>query len=897
MAREAIIKLGQKITDRIGVKVTEKDPEYWGLAGIITDEEANMLLNMKVRKPMRIDELVKKTGIEKNKLEEMLKDLAIKGMVEYNWENEDHEKQYILPMFVPGSAEFMVMNVSQVEAHPEIADFFEQMTRIPLEKVTCMVPPGGSGVGMHVIPVEKAIDTTQKSASVEHISHWLNKYKDKYAVGQCSCRVQQRVRGEGTGEIEGELCIGVGDMADFIVETKRGRYIELDEVLAILKRSEENGFVHQITNIDGEDKIFAICNCAPGVCNALRTSQLFNTPNMSRSAYRAHVDSDKCTACGECARVCPVGAAKLGQRLETKNGKIEYPISELPDRTKWGKDKWNPNYRDTQKINCYDTGTSPCKTACPSHLSVQGYVKLASMGRYMDAIELIKEDNPFPAICGAICNKRCETECTRGLIDSAVSVDEIKKFLANWELKEENRYIPECLNHEGKEFSQKIAIIGAGPSGLSCAYYLRKRGYKVTVFEKESRAGGMLLNGIPSYRLEKDIIDAEIDVIKKMGVEFKFNTEVGKDVTLADLRKEGFKAFYIAIGLQNGRSVGLENEDAMGIESGVSFLRRIALNDKVKLNGKTLVIGGGNVASDVARSAVRAGSDKVTMICLEQRDQMPAAKDEVLEALEEGIEIINGYGPKEIKVKDGRVSSLVFKKCLSVLDENKRFNPKFNEEDTIEIEVDNLLLSVGQSIELGDLLTKESVEVSPRGTILGDKVTQQTSVDDIFVGGDAYTGARFAIDAIANGKNASESIHRFVNKGQSLTLGRDLREFISLDKNRVVIEEFDNAKRQTPKHTTYDLSSFRDNRELLTEEQVVTEAKRCLGCGLSVVDLNRCIGCGLCTTKCKFDAIHLERDIPEASRMRKAEDKLKGILPYAAKRAIKIKYDSIMGKK
>ena len=264
----------------------------------------------------------------------MVDHLVWVGLIEMTRENPDHHKQYNVPIFVPGSAEFMMMNDELTAQHPNLATFFNLMTQMPLEGVTPMIPPGGAGVGMHVIPVEKAIGEESQSVSVEHISHWLNKY-DKYSVGQCTCRKQQTMRGEGSGEINGEFCMGVGDMAEYCVDRGMGRYITYDEVLEILERAERHGFVHQITNIDGEDKIVAICNCAPGVCNALRTSQLYNTPNMSRSAYRAHVEHEKCVACGKCVEVCPVGAAKLGQKLCTKHGKIEYPLTLLPDETKW----------------------------------------------------------------------------------------------------------------------------------------------------------------------------------------------------------------------------------------------------------------------------------------------------------------------------------------------------------------------------------------------------------------------------------------------------------------------------------------------------------------------------------------------------------------------------------
>ena len=895
--RKLILKLGQMITDRIGHKVTVDDPEYWGLAEVLTDEMAEVCLSMKVRKPMTLEEIAKKSGKDKDRVQKLLDEMSVIGMIEYNWENEDRHKQYVLPMFVPGCAEFMMMNKKQTEEHPVIADFFENMSRLPLEKVTPMVPPGGSGIGMHVIPVEKAIPAHQESASVEHISHWLKKYKDKYAVGACSCRRQQRMRGEGCGEIEGDLCIGVGDMADYLVETGKGRYIDLDEVMEILERAERNGFVHQITNIDGEDKIFAICNCAPGVCNGLRTSQLFNTPNMSRSAYRAHVEKEKCVACGKCVEVCPVGAAKLGQKLCTKHGEIKYPKALLPDTEKWGRDKWDPDYRDHAKINCYETGTSPCKTACPAHLAVQGYVKMAAEGRYMDALKLIKQDNPFPAVCGAICNRRCEDACTRGTVDKAVAIDEIKKFIAEKELHEEHRYVPLCENHEGKQFEQKIAVIGAGPAGMSAAYYLRTKGYPVTVFEKEKRPGGMLLNGIPSFRLEKSVIEAEIDVLRQMNVEFRCGVEVGKDITIPELRTEGYKAFYVAVGAQGGRLAGVPGEDAAGVQTGVDFLRKInlaeeveMLPDDIRLSGRTVVIGGGNVAIDVARTALRAGSESVGMYCLESLAEMPAAADEVAEAREEGIVVWNGWGPKEILADNGKVKGIVLKKCVSVFDENGRFHPVYDENECITVECENVLLSIGQSVEWGELLKDTVVEFNPNGTAKADPVTYQTKEPDIFVGGDVYTGPKFAIDAIAAGKQGCESIHRFVHEGHSLTLGRDLRQFVELDKDDVVIEEFDNAKRQIPgRKAGIAKDSFRDLRSVFTEEQVKAEAARCLGCGATVVDENKCIGCGLCTTKCEFDAIHLSRDLPEMSTMRKAEDKLKGILPYALKRAIKIK--------
>ena len=556
--RELILKLGQKITDRIGHTVTAEDPEYYGLEALVTDEMAEVALKMKVRKPMTLAQAVKATGKEEKVLEELLQEMSNIGLLEYNWENPKHEKQYVLPMYVPGSAEFFNMKLDQIKEHPEVASFFERMAFLPLQKVTPMVPPGGAGIGMHVIPVEKAIETENESVSVEHISHWLDKYDGKYAAGPCSCRYSRGVLGEGCADDPEDWCIGVGDMADYLVETNKGHYITREKVMEILQRAEDNGFVHQITNIDGEDKIFAICNCNVNICNALRTSQLFNTPNMSRSAYVAKVETKDCVACGRCVEYCPAGAVKMGQKLCTKDGTITYPKHELPDNTKWGPEKWDMDYRDNNRINCYDTGTAPCKTACPAHIAVQGYLKMAAQGRYTDALALIKKENPFPAVCGRVCNHRCEDACTRGTVDQAVAIDDVKKFIAELDLNSDTRYIPPVVQPSNRgTFPQKIAIIGGGPAGLSCAFYLAARGYKPTVFEKNERPGGMLVYGIPSFKLEKNVVDAEIEVMRELGVDIKCNMEVGKDISLDELRAQGYQAFYIAIGCQGSRKAGI----------------------------------------------------------------------------------------------------------------------------------------------------------------------------------------------------------------------------------------------------------------------------------------------------------------------------------------------------
>ncbi|MDO4518967.1 MAG: FAD-dependent oxidoreductase [Eubacteriales bacterium] len=895
--REPLAKFAKHVTDRAKVKlgkekITKESPEYWGLYNLITDEQCEIALRMVKRHPRTLADM-KKICPEytEEQLLKHLEEMSYNGVVEWNYENPQHEKQWILPMYVPGSAEFGNMNADVLERFPEMGAFFERMSRIPLEGLTQMVPMGGSGVGMHVIPVEKSIEMENTSSSLEHISYWLKKYDGQLAASPCSCRRSRRTFDEGCADDPEGWCVAVGDMADYVVETnKGGRYITKEEALAIFKQAEDNGFVHQITNIDGEDKIFAICNCNVNVCYALRTSQLFNTPNMSRSAYVAHVDKENCVACGRCVEVCPAGAATLGQKLCKKDGsEVLYPKMPLPTEQKWGREMWTEDYRDINRINTHKTGTAPCKTACPAHIPVQGYLKMAAQGRYDEALALIKKYNPLPAICGHVCNRRCEDACTRATVDEAIAIDEVKKFVAMQDLQKEESYVPKkIIPRILGGFDEKVAIIGAGPAGISCAYYLAEKGYKPTLFDKNKKPGGMVTYGIPSFVLEKDVVEAEVDVLRKMGVDIRLGVEVGKDITIAQLREQGYKAFYIAIGCQGGRGVNVPGEDSIGVMKGVDLLHTVIDDESYKLEGDTVVIGGGNVAIDVSRTALRCGSSKISQVSLETRDIMPALPEEIELAESEGIEFFGGWGPKEILSENGKVTGIIFKKCTQVKNAEGRFDPKYDENETMTIKCSNVILSVGQATVWGDLLKDEAVEFRGPAPV-ADSITFQTTVPDIFVGGDMLYGPRFAIDAIACGKEGAISIHRFVQPNSSLTIGRDPNYFVELDKNDIKFPDYDHTGRQTAglKKAADSKLSFRDQKLVFTEAQVKAETARCLGCGASIVDPNKCVGCGLCTTKCEFDAIKLTRDNPDASTMRKAEDKLKYILPNGAKQALK----------
>ena len=909
--QKSYAKLGKKITDVVKHKlggVTANDPEYWGLREMLTPEMVDMLNKMKVRKHYTLDDLIKlHKGVDPKHVEEVYEQMSVIGIIEYDYGDnythnlkDDHPipnapkiKRYKLSFFVPGSAELFNSSVDRIEKNPAVTSFFERMTFIPLAGITQMVAPGGMGIGMHVIPVEKAIDAQQEAITLERISYWLDKYEGHIAAGICSCRASRAVLGDGCTDDVNDWCVQLGDMADYAVETNRAHYITKERALEIFELAEKNGYVHQITNIDGENKIFDICNCNVRICNALRTSMLFNTPYLSRSAYTSKVDRNKCVACGKCVEICPAGAVKLGQKLCKKDGsEVKYRHSILPDKVRWGEYAWDENYRDTQVAsNTFDKGSSPCKAACPAHVPIQAYLALAKEGKYREALAMIKTENPFPSVCGRVCNKRCEDACTRGTIDAPVSIDAVKKFVADLELADKERYVPEKLVQSvyGK-WDEKIAIIGGGPAGLSAAYYLAEMGYTPTVFEKNAVPGGMLTYGIPGYKLEKDVIEAEIDVLRKLGVEIKCGVNVGEDITIDQLRKEGYKAFYIAIGCQGGKRPGVKNDTAEGTDIAVSYLRD-SYEHRESFTGDVVVVGGGNVAVDCARNAHRLGAASVKMFALESRDIMPASKEEIAETLEEDIAVENGWGPKEVLTDEsGKVTGIIFKRCTSVYNAEGKFAPEYDENDTVQVKADKIVFAIGQSIEWGKLLDGTKVEFWHGNYPVADKFTYQTAEEDIFVGGDVYTGPKFVIDAIAAGHEAAESLHRFVRPKAHMTIGRNKRAYTPLDVNDISVPDYDHAGRQEAgmDNSEDHRISFKDLHKTLTAEQVRIETSRCLSCGASYVDPNKCIGCGLCTTKCQFDAIHLIRDNPKCSDMRIAEDKVTGLLKYQTARIGKI---------
>jgi heterodisulfide reductase subunit A-like polyferredoxin len=537
-----------------------------------------------------------------------------------------------------------------------------------------------------------------------------------------------------------------------------------------------------------------------------------------------YVDIDKCTACGECSKVCPIDVPNLfDEGLRDRKAVFKLYPQAMPSA--FAIDK---------------RGTAPCKATCPAHVSIQGYVALINQGKYREALELFKSAHPFPAICGRVCHHPCEGVCTRGDLDEPLAIQHLHRFIADLDLDDKSRYVPQP---EVKR-DERVAVIGSGPAGLTAAYYLAWKGYPVTVFEKLPVAGGMMSVGIPAYRLPRDIIAEEIKVIEEMGVEIRTGVSFGEDITLESLKNEGYRAVFMATGLHLSRRLNVPGEDHEAVLKGVDFLRETALGNSVPVGERVVVIGGGNVAVDVALTAKRSGGKDVTLVCLEKRDEMPAWDYEIEEALEEGIKIVNSLGPTRFMVEAGRFAGVEFKRCTSVFDENGRFNPAYDESDISSVEADTAIVAIGQAADLG-FAEAQDIAVSPQGGLKADPVTLETPLDGVFAGGDVFYGPKSVVDAVNCGKEAAESIHRYIN-GLDVREGRD-KEW-SYEKPET--EGLDKAARVAMRTLPVEgrEGSFGEIALGYTEDEARQEARRCLECGI-------CSECYQCVSACLAGAI------------------------------------------
>ncbi len=853
--RPNILRLASKISleSMTYTGLGYQDPEYRMLDALVTDEMCEVMMHLRLEENRSVEEVARRAKKSVEHTQEQLEKLCAAGIVRIRI--RDGVTYYYYPIWVPGIMEGVLSVKEQCEQNPDLAACFEEYTR---RRTPLLAPFMDAGMNLvRVIPVQSAIENNSRRASYEEVRNLVEK---AYAisVGPCSCRRSRRLMGEGCGHLEDDMCMYLNDNAINYTRYGDHRMIDKEEAYEILSRAEANGLVHELNVAPGYEDTTAICNCCACSCFALRIATYFRAPDAVRSNYVACVDPEKCVACGQCVENCQLNAVKLGQKLSGQSTSIPRPAETARNTLLWGKNHFDPDYR-TQRTDVTEAGTAPCKTACPAHIGVQGYLKLASEGRYTEALQLIKKENPFPAVCGRICNKPCEQACLRASVDEAVAIDEVKRFIADHDLNDETRFIPPLLNQIGKAYPEKIAVIGAGPMGLSCAFFLAEKGYPVTVFEKEDKPGGMLVLGIPEFRLEKDVLNAEIDVLRQMGVEIRCGVEIGKDITLADLREQGYKGFCLAIGAQKSAPLQIPGEELSGVLGGVDFLRQINLGKRPELGKRCAVIGGGNVAMDVCRSAVRLGAE--TMILYRRdRESMPADPEEVEQAMAEGVQFCFLTSPVELLGEDGRLCGVrVERMALGEADEKGRRKPVgTGEYETIT--VDSVIAAVGQTVDWGGL-DLGALEKNERGLAKADALTCQTAQKDIFTGGDVYSGPSFAINAIAAGKQAAISLHRFVHEGQTLDFGRDRRDYRELNRSeaRLTVGGFDRSHRQVPGYNEALAKSFSDGRVSFTEEQVKKECARCLSCGTAVVDEFMCVGCGVCTVHCRFDAIRLEK--------------------------------------
>src|ERR1017187_8744034 len=549
-----------------------------------------------------------------------------------------------------------------------------------------------------------------------------------------------------------------------------------------------------------------------------------------------------------------------------------------------------------------------CRVGCPVSTDSGGYVQAIAQGRYEDAYIIARQPNPFASICGRVCAAPCEAKCRRGAIDAAISIRALKRFVCERfgvesEVFDLGRVYPN-LRQKGRESfggGRKVAIVGAGPAGLSCAHELALMGFAPTVFEAQNLAGGMLVLGVPEYRLPREIIQAEIKAIESLGVEILYNRRLGRDFSLPDLKRQGYEAVFLGIGAHKSRELGIEGVQLDGVLRAIDFLLNVSLGYRVSLGRKVVVIGGGNVAFDVARSvvrqtekfagmgeaelrgalhqaasaleqltarepeapdevrlaldvareAIRKGVPEVHMYCLESLDEIPGAHDEIEEAEKEGIRLHTRFGPKRILGSDGKVSGIELVKASRVFDENRRFNPQFIEGSEETVDCDTVVLAIGQSADLAWIRPEDNLKVTPRGTLQTDPATMATSRPDVFAGGDVAFGPRIIITAVAEGKRAANSIAKFLT-GHVPAEPHQARMTIYNTHQYRMKPDYEKLVRRSPPTLPLDRRiGIAEVEKDYPEPEAVVQAVRCLKCHISpVFNGDECVLCGGCADVC-----------------------------------------------
>ncbi len=563
----------------------------------------------------------------------------------------------------------------------------------------------------------------------------------------------------------------------------------------------------------------------------------------------------------------------------------------------------------------YFTRQVLCREGCPVRTDSGGYVQAIAEGRYEEAYIIARTPNPFASICGRVCAAPCEARCRRGALDAAISIRALKRFVCEKYGVESDdfdlgRVYPQLRDKDRPSFGagRKVAVVGAGPAGLSCAHELALMGFSPTVFEAQNLAGGMLVLGVPEYRLPREIIQAEIKAIESLGVEIRYNQRLGRDFTLGSLRQQGYEATFLGIGAHKSRELAIEGVQNDGVLRAIEFLLNVNLGFRVSLGRKVVVIGGGNVAFDVARSvvrqaerfsgmsegelrtalhqaasvleqltarepeapdevrlaldvareAIRKGVPEVHMFCLENLDEIPAAREEIEEAEREGIHLHTRFGPKRILGKDGKVSGIELIRCSRVFDENRRFSPQFVEGSEETLDCDTVVLAIGQAADLSWLKPEDNLKVTPRGTIQTDPATLATSRPDIFAGGDLAFGPRIIITAVAEGQRAARSIAKYLT-GQVPEPARNIRVTTYSNELYRMPPDYEKIVRQAPPMLPLDRRiGIAEVEETYPESSAVTQGLRCLKCHVSpVFDGDKCILCGGCADICPENCLRL----------------------------------------
>ena len=548
-------------------------------------------------------------------------------------------------------------------------------------------------------------------------------------------------------------------------------------------------------------------------------------------SYPRYVDGDKCNACSQCTEACPVDIPNYFDRnLGTRKAIAKHYAQATPN-----------------VFNILKNGHSPCKVDCPANINVQGYIQLIKKKEYRKAVNLIRERNPLSAICGRVCTHPCEATCTRGSVDAPVAIRLLKRFASDKEMEmvESGKLsLPEEKTPQAG--AKKVAVIGAGPSGLTVADDLAGRGFAVTVYEASPAAGGMLRWGIPEYRLPAKVLDYEIELIRRKGVTFVFNCCIGEDIPFAKIRQDN-DAVFLGVGVQMSRKLGVAGEDKPGVNYGVEFLRQIDTTDNPpEVKDRVVVIGGGNVAVDVARTAWRLGARSVEMVCLEQRHEMPALPEEIAATLEEGITIRYGWGPRRI-LGNGTVEAIELKNCTSVYDKEGRFSPVYDESNLTTLDADQIIVAIGQVLD--EQLIKHTGVATERGCFKTDAVTLETSIKGVFAGGDSVSGPASVIQAVAAGKHAAESIARYL-KNEDMRLTR-FEDTIKPVPEELLPSIKEKRPRAVPENLPVErrVGNFTEIEGGITEEAALLESERCLNCAL-------CSECLECLKTCEQNAIN-----------------------------------------